>query len=124
MIVAMTLSREEVYIANVLKCRPPQNRDPLPQEVATCGPFLKRQVAAIQPEVIVDVGKFASNLLSGNDGALSRVRGKWQTWNGLPLMPTFHPAYLLRNPADKALAWGDLKLVMERLEIEIPEKYR
>lgn len=124
MVVAMTLSREQIYIANVLKCRPPNNRDPAPDEVATCSPFLERQVAAVQPEVIVALGKFAANLLSGHDGALGRIRGQWQEWNGVPLMPTYHPAYLLRNPADKGKAWDDLKKVMERLELDIPDKYR
>lgn len=124
MIGAMTLSRDEVYIANVLKCRPPENRDPAPDEVAKCSPFLERQIATIQPEVIVALGKFAANLLSGHQGSLNGVRGKWQSYKGIPLMPTFHPAYLLRNPADKAAAWADLKLVMQRLDLEIPEKYR
>lgn len=124
MVRAMTLSREEIYIANVLKCRPPNNRDPEPTEIVKCTPFLERQVAAIQPEVIVATGKFAANFLTGNTGSLSRIRGKWHEYQGVPVMPTFHPAYLLRNPADKGLAWDDLKKVMTRLEIEIPEKYR
>lgn len=124
MITAMTLSRDEVYIANVIKCRPPSNRDPEPDEIAACSKFLERQVAAIQPEVIVALGKFASNLLSGNTGSLNRIRGTWQQWNGIALMPTFHPAYLLRNPAEKGPAWDDLKLVMERLGLAIPPKYR
>ncbi len=121
MIVAMTLSRDTVYVANVIKCRPPSNRDPEPAEIAACAPFLQRQVAAVQPEVIVALGKFASNMLSGTDGPLNEIRGQWQQWNGVPVMPTFHPAYLLRTPADKGLAWEDLKKVMARLNLSVPK---
>jgi DNA polymerase len=124
MIGAMTLSRGEVYIANVIKCRPPNNRDPSPAEVATCSPFLEKQVAAIQPDVIVALGKFASNMLTGNDGSLGRIRGRWHEYRGVPVMPTYHPAYLLRSPNQKGKTWDDLKKVMARLELDIPEKYR
>lgn len=124
MIGAMTLSRQEVYIANVLKCRPPNNRDPSPREVATCSPFLEKQVAAIQPEVIVALGKFASNMLTGNDGPLGRIRGRWHQYEGVPVMPTYHPAYLLRSPNQKGKTWDDLKKVMSKLGLEIPEQYR
>jgi DNA polymerase len=124
MIGAMTLSREKVYIANVLKCRPPNNRDPSPDEVATCSPFLQKQLAAIQPDVIVALGKFASNMLTGNDGSLGRIRGRWHEYQGVPVMPTYHPAYLLRSPNQKGKTWDDLKKVMTKLGLEIPKKYR
>ena len=115
MVVAMGLSREEIYIANVLKCRPPQNRDPLPGEVQQCAPFLKKQIAVIQPEVIVTMGKFASNTLAGTDGALGKIRGNWMSYQGIAMMPTYHPAYLLRNESAKRYAWEDLKKVMSKL---------
>lgn len=122
MIKAMTLSRQEVYIANVIKCRPPNNRDPEPAEVAHCAPFLDRQIHSVQPDVIVALGKFAANYLTNSTGALSQVRGRWHSWNGIPVMPTFHPAYLLRQERDKGKAWEDLKLVMQRLGLEIPSR--
>ena len=124
MILAMTLSRQTVYIANVLKCRPPSNRDPKPDEVALCSPFLKRQVAAVQPEAIVALGRFAGNLLSGKDGSMGQIRGRWHEFEGVPVMPTYHPAYLLRTPSAKGKVWDDLKKVMTRLNLEIPSRYR
>lgn len=124
MIAGMTLERGDVYIANVIKCRPPENRDPSPDEVRTCSPFLEEQVEAIQPKVIVALGKFASNMLTGNDGSLGSIRGRWHDYKGVPVMPTYHPAYLLRSPDQKGKAWGDLKLVMKKAGIEIPDRYR
>ena len=116
MIVAMGLRREDVYICNVVKCRPPENRDPEPDEVAACEPFLKAQLDAIAPRVIVGLGRFAVQCLLGDPEArIGRVRGRWAAYNGVDLMPTFHPAYLLRNPAQKRPAWEDLKEVMRVL---------
>ena len=112
---AMGLSREEVYICNVLKCRPPNNRDPEAEEIAACEPFLKRQLAAIQPEMIVALGRFAIQTLLQTKAPISKVRGTWQQYQGIPLMPTYHPAYLLRNPNGKREVWADMKQVIERL---------
>jgi uracil-DNA glycosylase family 4 len=116
----MGLARSDVYIANVVKCRPPNNRDPEPDEIVACEPFLKRQVALVGPEVIVSLGKFATQVLLGDRTPISRRRGQWHQYEGRPLMPTFHPAYLLRTPSDKGLVWADIKLVMERLGIPLP----
>lgn len=112
---AMGLSRDEVYICNVLKCRPPNNRDPEPEEVASCEPFLIRQLAAIRPQIIVALGRFAIQTLLQSKAPISRVRGTWQQYQGIPLMPTYHPAYLLRNPNGKREVWSDMKQVVERL---------
>lgn len=112
---AMGLSRDEVYICNVLKCRPPNNRDPEPEEVASCEPFLIRQLAAIRPQIIVALGRFAIQTLLQSRAPISRVRGTWQQYQGIPLMPTYHPAYLLRNPNGKREVWSDMKQVVERL---------
>ncbi len=109
MIEAMGYSRQDVYICNVLKCRPPGNRNPEPDEVAACEPFLKRQLAAIRPRMIVALGKFAVQCLLRDESPISRLRGNFRTYEGIPLMPTFHPAYLLRDPSKKKLAWQDLK---------------
>ena len=113
----MKLRREDVYIANVIKCRPPENRNPEPDEVACCEPFLVRQLELIRPEVIVALGKFAVQTLLGTKEAITRLRGRWHDYHGIPLMPTFHPAYLLRNPADKRLVWDDIQKVMKVLGI-------
>jgi uracil-DNA glycosylase len=109
MIEAMGYSRQDVYICNVLKCRPPGNRNPEPDEVAACEPFLKRQLAAIRPRMIVALGKFAVQCLLRDESPISRLRGNFRAYEGIPLMPTFHPAYLLRDPSKKKLAWQDLK---------------
>ncbi|HKI50596.1 MAG TPA: uracil-DNA glycosylase [Geothermobacteraceae bacterium] len=114
-ILAMGMQRSDVYICNVIKCRPPRNRDPKPEEIAACEPFLKRQLKALQPEVIVTLGKFAGQALLRSETPISRLRGSWHEYQGIPLMPTFHPAYLLRNPASKREVWEDMKLVMQRL---------
>lgn len=111
----MKLSRADVYICNVVKCRPPQNRNPEPDEVATCSPFLVRQIELVGPEVLVTLGKFAAHALLSTDVPITRLRGQWQDFRGIPVMPTFHPAYLLRNPAEKKTVWQDIKLVMARL---------
>lgn len=113
MIEAMGFARSEVYIANVVKCRPPNNRDPEPDEIEACEPFLKAQIAAIRPQVIVALGRFAVQTLLRDGTPISRQRGRWREYAGVKLMPTFHPAYLLRNPAEKKAAWEDLQLVMK-----------
>jgi DNA polymerase len=112
----MGLRREDVYIANVVKCRPPENRNPEPDEVASCEPFLKRQIDLIRPRIIVGLGKFAVQTLLQSKVPITRLRGNWHTYQGIKLMPTFHPAYLLRNPADKKLVWEDIKKVMKELK--------
>ena len=117
MIAAMGLARSDVYIANIVKCRPNQNRDPEPDEVEACEPFLLRQIGAIQPEVIVALGRYACQTLLRKTTPISRLRGKWDTYGDIPLMPTFHPAYLLRNPAGKKPVWQDLQQVMKRLRL-------
>lgn len=114
-LLAMGTQRSEVYICNVQKCRPPNNRDPEPAEIAACEPFLQRQLAAIQPDVIVTLGRFAAQTLLGNQTPISRLRGHWQAYQGIPLMPTYHPAFLLRNPAAKREVWEDVKQVMQKL---------
>jgi uracil-DNA glycosylase len=113
MIEAMGFARSEVYIANVVKCRPPANRDPEPDEIEACEPFLKAQIAAIRPRVVVALGRFAVQTLLRDTTPISRQRGRWREYEGVKLMPTFHPAYLLRNPAEKKPAWDDLQLVMK-----------
>ena len=106
----------QVYIANTLKCRPPRNRNPSPQELATCLPFLQRQVALVQPRVILAMGRFAVQSLLGSDEPIGRLRGRLHHWHGVPLVVTYHPAYLLRQPADKAKAWDDLCLAASVLD--------
>jgi DNA polymerase len=115
MIEAMGFRRDDVYIANVVKCRPPGNRDPEPDEVAACEPFLKEQIAALRPQVVVALGRVAVQTLLRDPTPISRQRGRWREYEGVKLMPTFHPAYLLRNPAEKKKAWEDLQLVMQEL---------
>ena len=110
-IAAIGLSREEVYIANVIKCRPPDNRNPEPDEVAACQPFLFRQIDVIQPRVVVALGSFAIRTLLKTDGAISRLRGRAFDYRGAKLIPTFHPAYLLRSPERKRDVWEDMKRV-------------
>jgi DNA polymerase len=112
---AMGLRREEVYICNVEKCRPPGNRDPLPEEIAACEPFLQRQLAAIRPRLIVALGRFAAQTLLRDPTPIGRLRGHWREYQGIPLMPTYHPAFLLRSPAGKREVWEDMKQVMKRL---------
>lgn len=113
MIVAMQFRREEVYIANVVKCRPPGNRVPSPDEAAACIGYLKRQIELIHPEVIVLLGATAVNFLLGKREGITRLRGKWLGYDGIPVMPTFHPAFLLRQESAKRDAWADLQQVMK-----------
>jgi uracil-DNA glycosylase len=114
----MGLKRDDVYIANVVKCRPPENRNPEPDEVAACEPFLKKQIDLIRPKIIVGLGKFAVQTLLQSKVPITKVRGNWHSYHGIKLMPTFHPAYLLRNPADKKLVWEDIKKVIKELRDE------
>ena len=114
----MGLKREDVYIANVVKCRPPDNRNPEPDEVAACEPFLKKQIELIGPQIIVGLGKFAVQTLLQSKAPITKLRGNWHSYHGIKLMPTFHPAYLLRNPADKKLVWEDIKKVIKEMRGE------
>jgi len=120
MIEAMGFGRGDVYIANVVKCRPPGNRNPEPDEIEACEPFLRAQIAAIGPKVIVALGKFAAQTLLRDGTPITRLRGRWARYGGVKLMPTFHPAYLLRSPEEKKKAWEDLQLVMKELGKQLP----
>lgn len=120
MIEAMGLSRDTVYICNVIKCRPPDNRNPEPEEIEACEPFLKKQLAMIKPKVIVTLGRYACQSLLKREIKMSETRGQWTKYEGIDLMPTFHPAYLLRSPGHKKEAWEDLQKVMHRLGISAP----
>ena len=112
----MLLKREDVYICNIVKCRPPGNRNPEPDEIEACEPFLIKQLQAIHPQVIVALGNVAVKTLLKTKAGITSLRGAWQTYQGIPLMPTFHPAYLLRAPGDKKLVWEDIKKVMAEME--------
>ncbi len=112
---AMGLSRSDVYICNVVKCRPPRNRNPMGLEIASCLPFLKRQIDLVAPKVICTLGRVAGEALLGGTFSVTRDRGKWLEYEGVPVMPTFHPAYLLRNPAAKRNVWEDVKKIMKVL---------
>jgi uracil-DNA glycosylase family 4 len=111
----MKMRREEVYIANVVKCRPPENRNPEPDEIAACEPFLVKQLDLIKPRIIVALGTFAAQTLLKTKTPISRLRGVWHTYQGIKLMPTLHPAYLLRNPNDKRLVWQDIQAVLREM---------
>jgi DNA polymerase len=115
---AIDLRREDVYIANVIKCRPPENRNPEPDEVETCEPFLFQQIDSIAPKVIVALGTFAARALLGTQDPISRLRGRTYDYRGAKLVPTFHPAYLLRNPSSKREVWEDMKMVRTLLTID------
>ena len=109
------LRREEVYIANILKSRPPGNRDPEPDEIAACLPFLEKQIKAIRPRVIVILGRIAAHTLLGTKEPITRLRGHWQKYHDIRVMPTFHPSYLLRMPQERRKTWDDMQQVMEYL---------
>ena len=111
----MQMQRSDVYIANVVKCRPPGNRNPEPDEIAACEPFLVKQLEIIRPKIIIALGKFAAQTLLKDTTPITRLRGKWQSYHGIKLMPTLHPAYLLRNPKDKRLVWEDIKAVLREI---------
>lgn len=129
MIDAMGLTRDEVFICNILKCRPPDNRNPAPDEIAACWPHLDAQLRIIQPEVIVALGKPAAQTLLRTSASIGSLRGQWHdyyisgsamTGGPTPLMPTYHPAYLLRSPNEKGKAWSDLKMVLAKLNLPVP----
>jgi uracil-DNA glycosylase len=122
MIEAMGLQRKDVYICNVVKCRPPENRAPEPDEVAACSPFLMRQIDSIHPKVIVCLGATAAKTILNTTRGISQFRGEWLDWRGHKLMATYHPAYLLRNPPAKADVWKDLQKVMAELGLQLPKK--
>jgi uracil-DNA glycosylase family 4 len=123
MIAAMGLGREDVYVANVVKCRPPNNRKPEPDEMAACLPYLRRQLDLIEPRVIVALGATAVEGLLGVTEGITRMRGRWRLYQGkLAVMPTFHPAYLLRNPSAKQDVWKDLQAVLRQMGLEPPRR--
>ena len=133
MIVAMGLTRDDVYICNTVKCRPPNNRTPVADEILACLPYLQEQLRTIHPEVIVALGAPAAKTLLSTAEAISKLRGRWHEYYlsgsigmgpGIPVMPTFHPAYLLRNEAEKGKAWADLQMVMQRLGLPLPQRSR
>jgi DNA polymerase len=117
---AIELGREDVYIANIVKCRPPGNRDPEPDEVAACRGYLERQIALVQPRILVALGRIAAQALLGTDTPIGKLRGQWYTVQGVPTMVTFHPAALLRNPALKRPTWEDMQQVRDRLRAPRP----
>jgi uracil-DNA glycosylase family 4 len=115
----MGLKRGDVYICNVVKCRPPGNRDPLDEETETCLPFLRQQIQLVGPRVICTLGQVAGRALLGGGFRMTQARGQWHAYQGIPVMPTFHPAYLLRNPSAKRRVWEDIKKIMNRLGLEV-----
>jgi DNA polymerase len=124
MIAGMGLARSQVYIANIVKCRPPNNRVPAPDEVATCTPYLTRQLEIVRPKAIITLGLPASQYMLQTKLSMGKLRGQWQSWRGIKLMPTYHPAYVLRNPTveTRAAVWNDLKLVLAELGLPVPKK--
>lgn len=120
-IAAMGFRREDVYIGNVLKCRPPENRTPLPNEVTNCLPYLLSQIELIKPKIIVALGATAVRALLDVQLGITKMRGHWYTFRDIPIMPTFHPAYLLRNPPAKKEVWEDMKAVLEKLGRDVPK---
>jgi DNA polymerase len=123
-IAAMGLKREQVFIANIVKCRPPGNREPAPDETATCTPYLERQIEIIRPRVIMTLGKPSSQHMLQTKNSMGKMRGQWQAWRGIKLMPTYHPAYVLRNYTyeTRAAVWSDLQQVMKELGLKIPKR--
>ena len=116
MLAAIKLKRgKNVYIANIVKCRPPDNRNPSADEIAQCLPYLQRQIALMQPKLIVALGKVASNALLGKEATIASLRSKLHDYHGIPLLVTYHPAYLLRSPSEKAKAWQDLCLAVQTM---------
>lgn len=116
---AMKLSRDQVYICNVIKCRPPGNRDPEADEIETCLTFLERQIAAIRPDFICTLGRIAAQALLKTEAPISRLRGRLHSYRGIKLLPTYHPAYLLRNPAKKRDVWNDMQILMKEYRYEV-----
>lgn len=119
-VAAIGLSREQVYICNIIKCRPPQNRNPQPDEIEACAPFLYRQLESINPLFVCALGKFAAQTLLETDRPISKLRGRFHQVNGIRILPTYHPAYLLRNPEQKRAVWEDMKLLMKEYPYDSP----
>jgi uracil-DNA glycosylase len=119
---AMGLSRKDVYICNILKCRPPQNRNPLPAEIDACEPFLNKQLQIISPKVICALGTFAAQTLLKTEVPITVLRGRFHSYQGIKLMPTYHPAYLLRNPSAKKYVWEDVQIIMKELGLKSVKK--
>ncbi|MFH1395200.1 MAG: uracil-DNA glycosylase [Candidatus Omnitrophota bacterium] len=117
---AIGLRREDVFIANIIKCRPPQNRNPLPMEIAACSPYLLKQIELIKPKVICALGKFSAQTLLKSETSISRLRGNFYDYHGIKLMPTYHPAYLLRNSSGKKDVWEDMQMIAKELGLKIP----
>lgn len=123
MIAAMGFSRDEVYVCNIVKCRPPDNRKPAPEEMAACMPYLAEQLSVLSPEVIVALGATAVQGLFGTGEGITRLRGRWKLYQGaIPVMPTFHPAFLLRDPAKKKEVWDDLQAVLRQMGRAVPPR--
>ena len=120
LLTSANLSREQIYIANVIKCRPPNNRNPEPDEIATCEPFLFRQLESIEPKVVIALGAFAARTLLKTDAPISRLRGRVFDFRGAKLIPTFHPSFLLRSPGYKREAWDDLKMALSLMGRPVP----
>ncbi len=118
----MGLAREDVYIANIVKSRPPENRNPSPEEIANCLPYLERQIAIVRPQFLCLLGKIAASTLLETALPMNRLRGKWHMYRGIPTIATWHPAYLLRTPSAKKEAWEDLQILMKRMGLKPPEK--
>ena len=121
---AMGLAREDVYICNIIKCRPPGNRNPLPKEIEACLPFLERQLQLIRPEYICALGAVAARTLLKTETPISRLRGRLHSMGQIRVMPTFHPAYLLRNPDQKRAVWEDIQVLMKEMDLQRPSKNR
>jgi len=121
---AMGLSRDKVYICNIIKCHPPHNRDPERDEIEICLPFLEAQLSFIHPEIICAIGRISAQSLVREDFKITRERGQWQSFRGIPLMPTYHPAYLLRNPHAKKAVWEDMQQIMKKLGLKDPRGLR
>lgn len=117
-ITAMGIERKDVYICNILKCRPPGNRNPLPEEIRLCEPYLKQQLQMISPQIICALGSFAAKTLLKTETPITVLRGRFHLYEGIKLMPTYHPAYLLRNPPAKKQVWEDVQLIMKELNME------
>jgi DNA polymerase len=123
MIAAMGIDRDDVYVCNIVKCRPPKNRNPEPEEMNACMPYLAEQLSLVEPQVIVALGKTAVQGLFGTAEGITRIRGRWRLYQGrVAVMPTFHPAYLLRNPAAKREVWTDLQNVLKQMGRAVPGK--
>jgi len=119
---AMGLTREEVYICNIVKCHPPHNRDPERDEIEMCLPFLEAQLSLIEPEIICAIGRISAQSLVREDFKITRERGQWQSFRGISLMPTYHPAYLLRYPQAKKAVWADMQQIMKKLGLKDPRE--